>query len=234
MENTMMKENTILKTLKSNLLAFCTMLLIVPLNAFYLLLNNSKRGSYNLTTPVDNAIPFVKEFIIPYVAWYGFIFFVMAYLCFKDRKTYYITLACYILGLSTSFITFYFFQTTVPRPEVLGSDVFSKMLLQIYGADQPYNCFPSIHVLTSFLMIKAVGASNFRNRINLLIVWISAVTIILSTLFVKQHVLLDAVSGIIYADLIFRVVSVYGETVWNFMKKQVLLIGLKKKFEAKI
>jgi hypothetical protein len=234
MEDTIMKENTILKTLKSNLLAFCTMLLIVPLNAFYLLLNNSKRGAYNLTTQVDNAIPFVKEFIIPYVAWYGFIFFVMVYLCFKDRKTYYITLACYILGLSTSFITFYFFQTTVPRPEVLGSDVFSKILLQIYGADQPYNCFPSIHVLTSYLMIKAVGASNFRNRTNLLVVWISAILIILSTLFVKQHVLLDAVSGIIYADLIFRAVSAYGETVWNFMKKQVLLTSLKKKFEAKI
>lgn len=231
MEKTLVKENAVLKTLKSNMLAFCTMLLIVPLNGFYLILNNSKRGAYNLTTPIDNSIPFIKEFIIPYVAWYGFIFFVMAYLCFKDRKIYYITLVCYIIGLISSFVTFYFFQTTVPRPEVLGNDVFSKMVLQIYSADEPYNCFPSIHVLTSFLMVKAVSASKFRNIPNLIIVWFSSVMIILSTLFVKQHVLLDAVSGIIYADLIFRLVNAYGESVLNFIKKQILLFAYKKKVE---
>jgi membrane-associated phospholipid phosphatase len=234
MENTVKKENTSFKILKNNLIALCTMLLLAPLNTFYLILNNSQRGAYNLTTPLDDAIPFVKEFIVPYVAWYGFIFLVMTYLCFKDRRTYYITLTCYALGLTSSFITFYFFQTTVPRPEVMGSDIFSKMVLQIYGADQPYNCFPSIHVLTSFLMVKAVSASTFRNKTNLLAVWFCAVMIIISTLFVKQHVILDAVSGVIYADLIFRLVNAYGENVWNFLKKQVVVLGFKKKLEAKV
>jgi len=234
MENKIKKENTSFKVLKNNLAAFCTMLLLAPLNSFYLILNTPERGAYNLTTTFDNAIPFVKEFIVPYVAWYGFIFFVMAYLCFKDRRTYYITLTCYALGLASSFITFYFFQTTVPRPEVMGSDVFSKMVLRIYGADQPYNCFPSIHVLTSFLMVKAVSASTFRSTANLLAVWFSAVMIIVSTLLVKQHVILDAVSGIIYADLIFRLVNAYGENVWSLIKKQIVLLGLKKKLEAKV
>jgi hypothetical protein len=232
MEKVIEKDNVVAsKKLKENIAALGIMFLIVPLNIFYIVLNGSQRGVHSLVTPIDSMIPFMKIFIIPYVAWYVFIFIVMMCLFLKDRDVYYTTVISYNLGLIASYITFFFFQTTVPRPEVIGSDVLSKMVLAIYGADQPYNCFPSIHVLTSFLMVKAVSISKIKTKFTLLGVWLSAIIIIISTLFVKQHVILDAVLGVIYADIIFRVVYAYGGRVFSWIKKQFLLLTMKKKLE---
>jgi membrane-associated phospholipid phosphatase len=231
MEKIALKENIIYKKAKENILPLSAMISLAPLNILYVTLNSSERGAKSLVTSIDNAIPFIKAFIIPYVIWYGFIFFTMLYLCYKDKDTYYKTLASYGLGLIASYITFYFFQTTVPRPELTGSDMLTRMVLSIYNADQPYNCFPSIHVLTSFLMVKAIMASSARNKINTTIIWVTAVMIIISTLFVKQHVVFDVASGIVYADLIFRVVQAYGGRVFSWIKKQFLLLMMKKKLE---
>jgi hypothetical protein len=230
-EKVIEKDSIALKRVKENILAAGLMFFIVPLNIFYIMLNTSKRGVHDLVTPIDNMIPFMKVFIIPYVAWYAFIFIIVVYLFFKDREVYYTTVISYNFGLIAAYITFFFFQTTVPRPEITGSDVLSKMVLSIYGADQPYNCFPSIHVLTSFLMVKALSASKIKNKLNLGVVWLSAVAIIMSTLFVKQHVILDAVSGIVYADVIFRIVNAYSGRVFAWIKKQFLLLMMKKKLE---
>jgi membrane-associated phospholipid phosphatase len=231
MERLIFNKNIKIKKLKNFLISLSLMLLIIPLNLCYLLLNSSKRGVHTLVTSVDNSIPFIKVFILPYVSWYAFIFILMAYLCYKDRQIYIITLITYLLGLIASFITFYFFQTTVPRPVVIGTDYLSRMVLLIYGVDKPYNCFPSIHVLTSFLMIKAIMASSIRNKTIMTIVWASSILIIISTLFVKQHVILDVVSGIIYADLLFRIVQTYGVIIWNNVTKLYFLIAAKKKLE---
>jgi hypothetical protein len=232
MENISKSDTINIYSIKGNVLAFSTMLVLSPLNLFYVFLNNSERGTKSLITPLDTAIPFMKEFIIPYIAWYGFIVFVMVYLCLKDRETYYKTLATYFLGLVTSFITFYFFQTTVPRPELTGSDFYTLLVSKIYSADQPYNCFPSIHVLTSYLMARAVSSSSIRNKTVLLFVWITSAMIIVSTLFVKQHVVLDAGSGIIYAEVLYRLVCTFGVVVWSFIKRQFLIVNVKKKLEA--
>jgi membrane-associated phospholipid phosphatase len=81
-------------------------------------------------------------------------------------------------------------------------------------------------------MARAVSSSLIRNRTVLIFIWITSAMIIVSTLFVKQHVVLDAVSGIIYAEVLYRVVCTFGGVVWNFVKKQFLLVNLKKKLEA--
>lgn len=232
MEDLILNQSISIKKIKSFALSLSLMLLIIPLNLGYLFLNTSKRGVHTLVTNIDNSIPFLKVFILPYVAWYAFIFIIMAYLCYKDRKTYYITITAYMLGLIASYITFYFFQTTVPRPEVIGSDFLSKIIRIIYSTDKPYNCFPSIHVLSCFLMIKAIMTSSARNRTNMVIIWSNSVLIIISTLFIKQHVILDVFSGIIYADLLFRIVQIYGVLFWNSITKLFIALETRKKLEA--
>lgn len=232
MEKVVVKENANTKKIKEYMIALSCMLTIAPLNIFYIAFNNSKRGVRSLVTPLDAAIPFRKEFVIPYVAWYVFIFITIAYLCYKDRRTYYSTVISYNLVLIASYITFFFFQTTVPRPELMGSDIFTKIVTIIYGADQPYNCFPSIHVSTSFLMIRAVMVSSCKSKKNMIAVWFTSIMVIISTLFIKQHVILDVVSGILYADIIFRIVHAKEDEIFRFIKEKVIPIFLKKKFET--
>ena len=39
-------------------------------------------------TPVDDVIPFVPAFIIPYVLWYFYVPGMMLFMCFKDREVF--------------------------------------------------------------------------------------------------------------------------------------------------
>lgn len=201
-----------MKKLKQWLIPFSLMLIIPVLNIFYVILNNPTREVNNLVTFIDQNTPLIKIFVIPYLIWYPFIIITMLYLCIKDRSVYFKTLLSYVIGLIVCYMTYLVFQTTVPRPNLLGDDLFTKLLGMVYNADQPFNAFPSIHVLSSFLMMKAISMSIIKNRINQFIIHSNSIIIILSTLFVKQHVILDVISGILVAEVIYRLVDSYYET----------------------
>lgn len=187
---------------KNNLIHMFALLSIPVINVFYALLNTNTRGVFQLITTIDTNIPFIKEFIIPYILWYPFIFLSLLFLCIKDLKVYYRTLITLNLSLLSCYLIYYLFQTTVPRPIVYGNDIFSYLTLLIYKFDKPFNCFPSIHVVTSYLMIKGVNSVDCSKKIKHLIAFIS-MSIIVSTLFVKQHVILDVLSAILIGDIIF-------------------------------
>lgn len=195
--------------IKQSIIPFSLMLIIPVLNIFYVVLNNSHREVNHLVTVLDKATPFLTIFVVPYVLWYPFIIITMYYLCIKDRAVYFKTLLAYVIGLIVCYMTYHVFQTTVPRPLLTGDDLFSNILRAVYKADQPFNAFPSIHVLSSFLMIKAISVSQVKNWFNQFVIYMSSILIILSTLFVKQHVILDVVSGILVADVIYRLVDSY-------------------------
>lgn len=205
--------------IKQYLLPLSLMLIIPVLNIFYVILNNPGREVNHLVTYIDKATPLLKIFVVPYLIWYPFIIATMLYLCIKDRSVYFKTLLSYVLGLIFCYMTYLVFQTYVPRPVLVGDDLFTKLLQMVYNSDQPYNAFPSIHVLSSFLMIKAMSVSKVRNWLNQTIIYFSSMTIIFSTLFVKQHVILDVISGILVAEVIYRLVDSYYETdrvlLWN-------------------
>ncbi|WP_258207413.1 phosphatase PAP2 family protein [Paenibacillus radicibacter] len=173
------------------------MLFIPFLNIFYNLLNQHNGKVYTLITGLDQATPFIPAFIIPYVMWYPFIAIVLVLLFFKDVKVYFNTLFALCVGLIVCYVFYYFFQTTVPRPILVHSDWLTQMLKIIYANDMPYNCFPSIHVLTSYLMVKGARVLKVVARN---IVRIIGILIILSTIFVKQHVIADIGMAIIVAE----------------------------------
>lgn len=220
------------KLLKDNFVALSFLLTIPLLNISYFVLNNSKRGVYNLVTDIDKAIPFMSIFVIPYVSWYAFVILTFMYLCIKDRDTYYKTLISYDIGMVVCYIIYFMFQTTVPRPEVVGNDIFSRIVMLIYYYDEPFNCFPSIHVLSCYLMIKAINTSKAGNLVNRIIVFCVATSIILSTLFIKQHVVLDAFSAMFISGIIFNLVKrIDLERILGWIKKQYSLLMMKKKLE---
>lgn len=197
------------KVLKDVIKPFSFMLIIPVLNIFYVMLNNGDGEVHTLITSIDRSIPLIEAFVIPYLIWYPFIIATMLYLCIKDRQNYFITLITYVIGLLVCYVTYVIFQTHVPRPVLSGDGFFTEMLRLVYQNDQPFNAFPSIHVLSSYLMMKAIHMSPLKNWRNQLTIHSISITIILSTLFVKQHVVLDVVSGILVAELLYRIVDFY-------------------------
>lgn len=211
------------------------MLTIPVSNIMYTLLNNSNRGTHSLVTDLDQSIPFLKIFILPYLMWYVFILLTLAYFCFKDKKIYYRTMWAINLGLLISYGFYYFFQTNVPRPELQGNDFLTLLTSFVYHTDQPYNAFPSIHVLLSFLMIKAINKCSDRNIYNITLVYLPAILIILATQFVKQHVLLDLFSAVAIGGLVFDFVfHLKVERVFSWLNVPYLGSIIKKRPEVDV
>jgi membrane-associated phospholipid phosphatase len=105
------------------------------------------------------------------------------------------------------------FQTTVPRPEVVGNDPISKLMQYIYNRDKPFNCFPSIHCFSSYMVMRLIWKSPARNWVNIILISGMSLLIIASTLFVKQHVIMDVVGAIalveIYYFIFFKLLTKY-------------------------
>ncbi|KOP68381.1 serine/threonine protein phosphatase [Bacillus sp. FJAT-18019] len=179
-------------------------ILVIPvINIFYAILNQAHIPVYSLMTDLDAHIPFVPIFIIPYLIWYPFIFIVLILLCVREQKVYYRTLVTQCIGLLACYLIFFLFQTTVDRPQTMGSGIFERLVGLVYSTDNPYNCFPSIHVLTSYLMIKGAVGSDFVSKRERTAVKVCAWSIIASTLFVKQHVLLDVAGAIALVEILW-------------------------------
>ena len=109
-----------------------------------------------------------------------------------------------VTGMMICFLVYFVFPTTVPRPHVPGTNFLQRMVLTIYGNDKPYNCFPSIHMLDTLLITMFI----FKHNKNLILKAASAVicvSIYLSTWFVKQHSILDAVASTILGIILFLV-----------------------------
>lgn len=193
-------------------------LLAIPiLNIFYGVLNRAGDHVFNLEIMIDQWIPFTPIFIIPYIVWYPFITGMLVLLAFKNRETYFQTLFALCMGLIISYIFFAMFQSTVQRPDILNETGFIYRLVDVvYRTDQPYNCFPSIHVLTSYLILRG---SRVFNKIIWTVTAFTSILIILSTVFVKQHVVADIVGGILVGELCFYIA---GALVMLKRKKSML------------
>jgi len=154
-----------------------------------------------------------------------------ASICLKEKEEYYRVLISMNIGLVFCYIIFYFYQTTVPRPTLTGNDIFTKLVNMIYSHDEPYNCFPSVHVLTTYVVMKGANVV-IRNKFTIMAIDIIGSLIILSTQFVKQHVILDLIAGIVMVEVVYRIVVVVREIgALECIKKPFLLLTMKKKLD---
>jgi membrane-associated phospholipid phosphatase len=109
------------------------------------------------------------------------------------RRTVNAYLAIWLLAC----VIFIVYPTATPRPpQLAGEGFFAWMLRAIYSADVKYNCFPSLHVAQSYL--SALACYRVNRGVGLGAgAW--ATLVALSTLFTKQHYVLDVISGALLA-----------------------------------
>lgn len=227
-----MEKNKGLKIIKKNTLPLTLIILIMIMNTIYGFINNPLRGVHNLVTELDKSTPFLSGFVIPYIAWYPFMAFIFIYLCIYYREIYYRVILSLGLGMIISYIIYFFFQTTVPRPEIAGNSLLNIMVKLIYYSDKPYNCFPSIHVLSCYIIIKGTKKSNAGELFKLM-TYLTAVTIILSTLFIKQHVIMDVVSAILLAEGVYRIIDyMILSGAFSWVEKVSWIKAIKRRLEV--
>lgn len=155
---------------------------------------------------LDDLIPFCKYAIIPYYLWFAWIPFTLFWLLWRAPRAEFWRLC---LPLFTGMTLALLFCAVVPngvrlRPVyVPGSDPFATAVRALYRADTYTNVCPSIHVFNSVTLALAYrrgsGFAGERLRPVRFAAGLLNVSVILSTMLLKQHSAIDVGFGILLA-----------------------------------
>jgi len=159
---------------------------------------------------IDDHIPFLEIFIIPYLLWFAYIAVVIIYLIFQDKSGYY--KACIFLG--TGMTIFLIISTLWPnghllRPTIMPRDnIFTQLIENLYNTDTATNLWPSIHVYNSIgAHLAVVHSKKMENKRGIRIAsLILSTSIILSTMFIKQHSVFDVLTAFALATIMYLLV----------------------------
>lgn len=147
---------------------------------------------------LDDYIPFVKEALIPYLLWYVYITVAIIYLGLTSKIDFQRLLTFIISGMVIAIVAYIISPNEQAlRPEITGNDVFSRIIERIYSIDTPTNVCPSIHVLNSIAVHTALVNSHPLEAMKKIkfASFISMILISFSTVFVKQHSIIDVFWG---------------------------------------
>ncbi|WP_206809682.1 phosphatase PAP2 family protein [Paradesulfitobacterium ferrireducens] len=205
----------------------------------YGVLNQNDGLVFSVITDIDRLIPFVKYFIIPYLLWVPFLGGMLVYFFYKDYLLYKKQLIMINVGVLLCYLIYLVFPTTVPRPLLPETDFFSNLVKLLYSWDNPYNALPSIHVLTSYsILVGCLELSKRLPRSRMIGIFMTlgilmSIVIILSTLFLKQHTILDGIASIAIVNILNHVLTVTeGKELILWPKKRFLLSMMKSKLPS--
>lgn len=192
-----------ISVLRSHPRRFLTLMYFpVYLVLFAILERHSFASPHRIHTPLDNYIPFVEIFIIPYCMWFGYLFYGF-YVLYKktDGLSFYRLAMSVFIGLAV----FILISVIYPNAQDLRPDpvprhnIFTFLCGIIWSIDPAENLLPSVHVYTSIAVHHAlISDPEYGNRPRA--PYVSAILmslIVASTMFIKQHSTLDVILAIL-------------------------------------
>lgn len=175
---------------------------------------------------LDDYIPFCEFFVIPYYLWFVYIGVSIIYIAFNDGRT------CWKMGafLITGMTIFLIISTVYPNGHHLRPDTFARdnfcvdLVKQLYATDTPTNLFPSIHVYNSIGIHLALThcsklMTNPRTKWVKPVSLVLMISIILSTVFLKQHSVFDMLTAFALAAVMYSLC--YG-SLFRVLEKNLL------------
>lgn len=166
--------------------------------------------------PLDDYIPFCEIFIIPYLLWFAYVAVAIISMLFINKNDY---IKCCIF-LFTGMTIFLIISTLWPnghhlRPYDMPRDnIFTQLIAGLYRTDTSTNIWPSIHVYNSIGAHLAIAKCETMKKHKVLRTGslILCVSIILSTVLIKQHSVFDMITAFILATVMYKLVYA---TAWN-------------------
>ena len=187
-----------MKYLKNKKFLISISILLIGQAFFYWFLKFFQTNPHYLNFDIDQKIPFIPNFIYIYNTFYPFMFLTLLYLFTKDENVYMKGIISGILGFLICDIIFLIYPTIMQRPPIPETNLLTEFVLKVtFFFDTPaLNCFPSIHCLFCFQIIYSFI---FTNQIELkkkIPIIIYSLLIIMSTILVKQHYVVDIISAL--------------------------------------
>lgn len=165
-----------------------------------------------LHLPIDDKIPFCEYFIIPYYLWFAFVPVVIVYLLIYSKKEFYEASAFLFIGMTIFLIV----CTVWPNGVNLRQDISYKdnicanIVKSLYQTDTSTNVFPSMHVFNTLgCLIALLKSKGLKGRYIIKgSATILSIFIILATMFLKQHSIIDVIGGFGLAAIMYILVYV--------------------------
>lgn len=156
----------------------------------------------------DDKIPFMEIFVVPYYWWFLILAGMVAYTAFCNPEVFYRYMWFIALSYSIALICYAIYPscqelrpdlTQIPR-----ENIFKDFVQGMYDFDSNENVCPSIHVLGGFgACVAGLQCRRFRGWFWQFVMWSSMITIILSTVFIKQHSIIDLVLALVVCFVLY-------------------------------
>lgn len=168
-----------------------------------------RESYYPISCQLDDAIPFCEYFLIPYLFWFVFLVGIHIYTLLFDTDSFRKLMKFIIITYSAAMIIYILFPNCQElRPPVFERDnVFTQFMTRFYQFDTNTNVCPSIHVIGSVaVMLCAWHSKHFSTPGWRIAFSIVATLISISTVFLKQHSVLDILAAIPICVIAYYVV----------------------------
>ncbi len=189
----------------------------------FIILEHRDLPYHLISFSLDQKIPFCAPFVLAYYTWYPYCFLILIIFFFISEKDYLCAYRFMAVGMAFFTILNFIYPTGLElRPaSVPGNGLCASLVRAMYAVDTPTNVFPSLHVYNAIAMHATIINSSYIREKMLLsckgnqesalrrcsgIYYLStiiAVLIILSTLFIKQHSIVDVIGAILLAGLVY-------------------------------
>ncbi len=147
---------------------------------------------------MDDWIPFCEFFVVPYVLWYGYIVLTLLHMLLYNIELFR-RLSKYIIITQMTAIVIYIFLPSRQdlRPlDFPRENACTQLISLLYAVDTNTGVCPSMHVAISIALASAWIKENGTGTAWRVCLVAFAVLVCLSTVFIKQHSVLDALAAL--------------------------------------
>ena len=162
---------------------------------------SQKLTHYDISLPIDAAIPFIPAFSVIYVL--AYIQWVAGYILITrdSRELCRRVVTGEIISKLICMALFLLYPTTMARAEIVSDGPFDTLVRYIYRMDAAENFFPSIHCLESWVCFRGAMWMKKTGRWYRYFSLLFSLLVFASTVLIKQHAAVDIIGGILTAEI---------------------------------
>ncbi len=183
--------------------------MVIYMPTFFWVESLEPAGGFNIIhTAIDDMIPVVEVFIVPYFLWFPYLILGMITIAVRSRKISRKTSYMLMTGMSLFIVISLVYPNALELRAAIPDreNIFMDLINYLHAIDTPTDVLPSLHVYDAIVVAAGLHLSFKDKKVLLVLSDILAFLIVISTMFIKQHSIIDVISAIILFIPVFIII----------------------------